>query len=777
MATISAERRQEQVPDDVYIQFVRSLFDNARILLIGGACYALIATMVYFETGNALYIGFACLLLAVNVWRYSGIRGFHAAGGIIKSREHAERWEHAYIIRGLAQGVSLGVFSFVSIYLFPNPYSEVASVALAVSTLLTVVSRNYGSARMVRIFSVLLIGPIALALILRMTPANIALGLLVFPLTYITINSTAHLRNVLFAAVTGHKKARELALRFDRALNTMPEGLLMLDESGEVIVANAEAAVLLNMPGKEAMLGLTVSSLLQRIVAAGLLDREQYRYATQQLTGAMRQRTDRKLIIHLKDGRSFEVSAREGDEKIGVVIFEDITTRVRAEKRITTMARYDSLTSLPNRAYFHELVSEQLSRGDPNRNCALAMFDLDDFKGVNDSLGHPAGDELIRQIAARLAPFASQTCIVSRFGGDEFAIYCDELRNLRVLGRLLDDIASKASGLYEIAGSSVRVQLSGGATFMPVREAEIDSLTVKADLALYKAKERDKNGWCLFEGEMEEAFLRKQMLKADLRAAVDAKSLRIVFQPIVSITTMTIASCEALCRWDHPELGPISPAIFIPLAEETGIISDLTTLVLNTACVECAKWPASISVSVNLSAKDFRDTSIIDKVGAALGNAGLAPNRLEIEVTETSLLDDKSETRRLVEELRRMGVQIALDDFGTGYSSLSYLHRLPLDKIKIDRSFLVDLVEDKRSLHLLAGIVQLSHQLGLSVTIEGVETFEQLKMISAEVKPDHVQGFLFGSALTASGIEAMSRRPSRLLGSERPDVATVRRGS
>ncbi|TIX34903.1 MAG: EAL domain-containing protein, partial [Mesorhizobium sp.] len=255
---------------------------------------------------------------------------------------------------------------------------------------------------------------------------------------------------------------------------------------------------------------------------------------------------------------------------------------------------------------------------------------------------------------------------------------------------------------------------------------------------------------------METAFRNRQLMKADLRTAVESKGLRVVYQPIVAMSTMRIASCEALCRWDHPDLGPISPSIFIPLAEEMGIISEISTFVLHAACTECAKWPAQTSVSVNLSAKDFRNRDVIEKVRHALASSGLAAGRLEIEVTETALLDDKSLTRQYIEELKRLGVRIALDDFGTGYSSLSYLHKLPLDKIKIDRSFLMDVTQNSRSLELLKGIVNLSRPLGLSVTVEGVETFEQLKILALQVKPDLVQGFLFGSALSASGIETMS---------------------
>ena len=758
MVTRTVDQLQEDIAGDVHIQFVRSLFDNARILLIGGACYAIIALMVYLHTHNPVYLAFAPILLAANVWRYLGIRSFHESGGVLTSEADARRWERHYIIRGTAQGLSLGAFGFVSIFVYPNPYAEMASVALGVSSLLTVATRNYGSPVMVRILSASFIGPIALALVLRFEIPHVVLGLLIFPMMYITTSSATHVRNRLLTAVMGHQRERQLAQRFDRALNTMPQGLLMFSRTGQVIVANAEAAFLTNMPSPQAMLGRTISALLLRIVAAGLLDKEQCRYAALQLTGALRQGFDRKLVISLTDGRSFELSAREGHQNIGVVLFEDITTRVRAENRISTMARFDSLTSLPNRAHFHELVAERLACGNPERKCALAIFGIDDFKGVNDSLGHPVGDELIRTVGERIAGFASKNTIVSRLGGDEFVVYYDDVESAAALTALLDDLMPRVGGTLEIAGNKLRVQVSGGAVFASAGSANVDLLTVQADLAMSRAKERGKNCWCLFEESMELAFRSRQLLQADLRSAVEARALRIVYQPIVSMDTMKISGCEALCRWDHPELGPISPATFIPLAEETGIISDITTYMLDAACLECAKWPYPLTVSVNLSAKDFRDASIIEKVENALISARLAPERLEIEVTETSLLDDKSAARRLVEELRRIGVRIALDDFGTGYSSLSYLHKLPLDKIKIDRSFLTDVVEDERSLRLLSGIVQLSHRLGLQVTIEGVETFEQLKMLSDDVKPDLVQGFLFGAALTASGIETMSSR-------------------
>ena len=480
------------------------------------------------------------------------------------------------------------------------------------------------------------------------------------------------------------------------------------------------------------------------------------RYIEAQLTRALREGRDRKVLVSLANGQHYEFSAREGSQELGVITFEDVTARVEAEDKIRFMARYDNLTGLPNRAYFHELIGEAMASGDRDRLCGLAVLDLDDFKSVNDTLGHPIGDGLIYAVAERLAAIAGHGITVSRFGGDEFMIFFDRVEDESHLTSQLDEIFAGLQGEVDVAGHGLRIQASGGAVLSRVKDTDVDAMIVKADLALYKAKELGKNSWRLFEASMDAAFRNRQLMKADLRSAVESKGLRVVYQPIVAMSTMRIASCEALCRWDHPDLGPISPSIFIPLAEEMGIISEISTFVLQAACAECAKWPDQTSVSVNLSAKDFRNRDVIQKVRDALAGSGLAASRLEIEVTETALLDDKSLTRQYIEELKQIGVRIALDDFGTGYSSLSYLHKLPLDKIKIDRSFLMDVTQNPRSLELLKGIVNLSRPLGLSVTVEGVETFEQLKILALQVKPDLVQGFLFGSALSASGIETMS---------------------
>lgn len=746
---------ENHIPDDVYVQFVRSLYNSPHTVLVGAAIHALLAFMAYWTSTSEIYLWLAATLFAVGVWRFFGMQRFRRSAAEI-DRAEAARWERDYVLRGTVQAVVIGLFGVVAIAIVPMDFIVLAAACALFGSIVTVAGRNYGSSRMVVIFSAAFLAPFGVGLMMKGEVAYVLLGLTAIPFFFIIKSTADHIREVLFSAVTGHKQARQIAQRFDRALNTMPHGLVMLDSNGRVVVANAEAADLMAMSSPEAVMGRSIEALFMRGVAAGVLDMRECRYVVGQLTRSLRDGRDRKIMVTFTDGRHLELSTREGHDDLSVITFEDVTQRAQSEEKIRMMARFDNLTGLPNRAYLHELVGEYMAAGDRDRMCGLALFDLDDFKSVNDTLGHPVGDGLIYAVAEKLGAFRRNGVEVARFGGDEFMIYFDRIEDQADIAQRLDAIFAALQGEVDVAGHSLRIQASAGAVLARVCDTDVDAMTVKADLALYTVKELGKNGWRVFEATMDEAFRNKQLLKADLRNAIEANGLRVVYQPIVAMESMRIACCEALCRWDHPELGPISPSVFIPLAEEMGVVSEISAFMLAAATKECAKWPEQINVAINLSAKDFRSREIVEKVRSALADSGLSAKRLEIEVTETALLDDKSLTRELIEEMKALGVRIALDDFGTGYSSLSYLHKLPLDKIKIDRSFLMDVTQNARSLELLKGVVNLSRPLGLQVTVEGVETFEQFKVLALTVKPDLVQGFLFGSALSASGIETMS---------------------
>jgi diguanylate cyclase (GGDEF)-like protein len=748
------KKTRNELPLDIYIRFVQTLFRDSGTLLIGILAQALLAVLVLVKTANPIYLFVALSILGVGMMRLVIMRKWHGAPPPA-DRAEARKMENVYILWGTLHASTLGLFCFAGIYWAHDQFAEIASVCVTLASVTSIAGRNYGSPRLVMFQIVAATWPISLGFLLRGDVYHVILGLLSGPFFYAIRKYAEIVRDVLFSALNAEKTAKRLAQRFDRALNTMGSGLIMLSSEGRVVVANAEAAALMRVSHPDRLLGRTLPGLLMRGVAGGVLSLKDSRYAEAQLARALGEGRDRKVLLRLADGRYFEFSAREGRDELGVITFDEVTARVEAEERIRAMARYDSLTGLPNRAWFHELVSDEVSMGDPARHVGLVVFDLDDFKSINDTLGHPIGDGLICAVGERLSRLTGDVR-VSRFGGDEFMVFFNDVKDRDSFARAVDDVFRGIHGEVEVAGHTLRIQASAGAVLARAGTASVDDMIVRADLALYKAKENGKNGWQLFEDEMDRAFRDRQVMKAELRQAIETESLRIVYQPIVSMQTMRIAACEALCRWNHPELGPISPAVFIPLAEEMGVISSISAFMLKAATAECSLWPEPVCVSVNLSAKDFRNDDIIGKVREALAASGLAPARLEIEVTETALLEDRTQMRRHIEQLKALGVRIALDDFGTGYSSLSYLHTLPLDKIKIDRSFVVDINRDARSLALLKGVVDLSRSLGLAVTIEGVETFDQLKALDVEIRPDLVQGFLFGSALTASGIRVMS---------------------
>ncbi len=748
-------RRKSDYPVEIYIPFVETLFRDGLTLSVGFVSQIILVCLVYIKTNQVIYLYLAGGFMAVAVLRLRNMHKYRNAPPPLDWDE-ARRRENDYIFYGAMHGLMLGIFCFLGIYWAHDGFAEIASISVTLASATSISGRNYGSPRMVLVFIATMTWPMSLGVILRGDPYNVTLGLMSIPTFWAIKRFAALVRGVLFKALSQEAKANRLAQRFNRALNTMSHGLVMLGPNGKVIVANAEAAHLMSMRTPEALLGRSIHSLLMRGVAGGMLDAKDCRFVEGQLTRALSEGRSRKVLVSFTNGQHYEFSAREGSQELGVITFEDVTARVQSEEKIRNMARYDSLTGLPIRAYFHEIVSEALGGGEGGRLCAVVLLDMDDFKSVNDTLGHPIGDGLIYAVAEKLAAFASETVKVSRFGGDEFVIFLDKVEDESHLKQILDRIFAGLQGEVDVAGHLLRVQISGGAVLSRVKDADLDQMIVKADLALYKAKELGKNDWRLFESAMDAAFRNRQLMKADLRQAIQMRGLRVVYQPIIAVDTMRISSCEALCRWDHPDLGPVSPAIFIPLAEEMGIISEISAFVLEAACGECARWPGQIGVSVNLSARDFRNRDIVDRVRDTLVATGLDPSRLEIEVTETALLDDKTLTRQYISEMRALGIRIALDDFGTGYSSLSYLHTLPLDKIKIDRSFLIDVTHSRRSLDLLKGIVNLSRPLGLAITIEGVETFDQFKILADEVKPDLVQGFLFGAALSAAGIETMS---------------------
>ena len=432
-------------------------------------------------------------------------------------------------------------------------------------------------------------------------------------------------------------------------------------------------------------------------------------------------------------------------------LLEHLAERKRLEAQLIHMAHHDALTGLPNRVLFREHMEHELTRARRGESLAVLCLDLDHFKHVNDTLGHPIGDCLLQAVADRLRECARETDVVSRLGGDEFAIVAVASEQPRGAIALAERAITALSKPFELEGHHVVIGASVGIAVAPVDGLEADQLMKAADMALYRAKTDGRGVYRFFEPEMDAKMQTRRALELDLRKALVTNEFELYYQPLVNLASNEVCGFEALLRWNHPERGLISPAQFIPLAEEMGIIVPLGEWVLRQACAEAVGWPEEIKVAVNISPAQFKSRSLALAVTSALAASGLAPQRLELEITESVLLQDSETTLATLHNLRDLGVQISMDDFGTGYSSLSYLRSFPFDKIKIDQSFVRDMSEENDSIAIVRAVTGLGKNLGMATTAEGVETDEQLGHLRQEGCTE-VQGYLFSRPLPAGDI-------------------------
>ncbi|GEC30823.1 diguanylate cyclase [Sinorhizobium fredii USDA 205] len=460
------------------------------------------------------------------------------------------------------------------------------------------------------------------------------------------------------------------------------------------------------------------------------------------------------------------IEANASPTQDGISIFcRDITEHRRAEedkllaqKQMAHLARHDMLTGLANRMFFRECFDRALSEKDAASSMAVLCLDLDGFKAINDTLGHPAGDALLRQVSARLVQSASPTDVVARLGGDEFAIIHPLAGTYDDAIRLAQRIIDTLCGPFTVEGVSATIGASVGIAFAPDDGTSADELIKAADIALYNAKSSGRGTYKRFDVAMYAQLQAHQQVKIALRGALERNEFELHYQPLISLRSRRVTGCEALLRWRNPERGMVAPSEFIPIAEETGLIVPIGEWILDQACRQAAQWPEHVSIAINLSPVQFKHRNLVKTVADALSVSRLTPARLQLEITESVLLDESEHNIQLLQELRGLGVKIAMDDFGTGYSSLGYLRSFPFDKIKVDQAFVRDLPHGKESLAIVKAVAGLGHSLGMTTTIEGVETEDQLAAVNAEGFHE-VQGYIFSRPLPPSEISKLIDGP------------------
>ncbi|KJC47193.1 EAL domain-containing protein [Bradyrhizobium sp. LTSP857] len=554
---------------------------------------------------------------------------------------------------------------------------------------------------------------------------------------------------LIFRQMTGRLSVEKQ--RLDTALNTMTQGLLMFDQDERLIVCNRRYIEMYRLSTAVVKPGVHFRDVIQHRADTGSFEGDVDSYCDGILSSVGQTQSS---IVETSDGRLIEIKNQPGTAGGWLATHDDVTERIRADERIAHMAHYDALTDLPNRVLMRghlERRVAELSQGNP---FAILYIDVDEFKGVNDSLGHEVGDELLRQVANRLRACVSGNDLVARLGGDEFAIIkagtCDQAE----LTALAEQILTTLRTPVDCKGQEIATDASIGIAIAPDHGDNLDDLLKRADLAMYAAKSEGRGTFRIFVPEYDAKARLRRQLEFDLRQALVRGEFEVHYQPLVDLAANVVTGCEALLRWHHPERGMVSPADFIPVAEDTGLISEIGEWVLRQACTEAASWPGDIHIAVNVSPVQFRSKTLALKVAAALAESGLAPGRLEIEITETVLIRDDEEALTILQQLRELGVRIALDDFGTGYSSLSYLHRFPFDKIKIDRSFISDIGEPEDSSPIVQAVVHMAAARHMATTAEGVET-EAQRDVLRKLGCSQMQGWLFSPAVPAAKLKQL----------------------
>lgn len=559
------------------------------------------------------------------------------------------------------------------------------------------------------------------------------------------------------------QKRRSVASRraLSVTLNTISQGVLMVDRQGSVSVINPRVLDLLAGPDEMANAAMKQVAFRASDLMAGAISVQTGRGLCFAADGSIR---DNKVETALKNGTIIEIRTHVLADGGFVQTYTDVTEQRLAHAQVQHLAHHDALTGLANRMELRRRMSQLIDGNTAGGEfTALIMIDLDGFKPVNDMLGHDAGDQLLIEVARRLKALLRVNDVVARLGGDEFVILLTKLRERDDVAPFAERVLRRLADPAQVQGQQIRIGASLGIAFYPRDGLDVDTLLNHADMALYSAKTGGRGMYRCFDEQLTQAVTDRRLLESDLRRALDDEALEVHFQPKFDSRSLQVVGFEALARWRHPVRGYISPDVFIRIAESCGLINRLGRLILERACAGVSSWQPRLPVAVNVSVMQLHNGGLKDDIAGVLQRMGLAPAELEIEVTETVMADDDQTVLANLKAIKAMGVRIALDDFGTGYSSLSYLQRFSFDKIKIDRTFVQGQVDDPSVRVILEAILEMCHKLGLATVGEGVETAEQLTALR-DRGCSEIQGYLLGRPLPGEQVQDFIRGNLRLLG-------------
>lgn len=745
-------REARDLPADIYVPLVDSLYKEGRTLLVGSIFVVGSVLATYWKTGEPLLLACAAALALVACVRGLFMHAYTKVKPAIQTNSQARKWEYGYVAGATTSVALLGAWCFIAFSQTSDPFAHLISFSMTIAYVIGVFGRNFGSPKFVMMQIICAWIPMTAALLLYGDAYHWFFAVLLVPFFMAVKFISDRLRTTLLDAIVATRDISGLAMRFDAALSNMPHGICMFDHTGCILVANKRMGQILDLPSSLDVKGWPARRLVRSCLKAGTIGVKDAKRIVRNIV-TRRPGVTNELIVETRNARTLAITFQPMDNGGVVALLQDITERKQAENTIKRMARFDALTELPNRNLLHQRLEDAFANEGRPEACAVHFIDLDHFKQVNDTLGHSRGDFLLQAVAKRLCAILRSNDMAARFGGDEFVVLQIPVESPAEVSALAGRIVKELSRPYIIDGHEIVIGASIGVAMLPRDGSNIEQLLKNADMALYRAKADNHRGtWRFFKPEMDVQAQARRNLEMDLRNAIERDEFEVHYQPIIDLKSGEVTTFEALLRWPHPERGLVSAKDFISIAEETGAIVELGNRVLRSACEECVNWPEHINVAVNMSPLQFTRSDVPEIVRQTLSETGLSAHRLEIEITESALLQITSGTRAALQTLQLLGVKISLDDFGTGYSSLSYLHSFPLHKVKIDRSFIQDIDVRKRSLTLLHGVTRLSAELGLRVTVEGIETRDQLALITRDGYVHEGQGFLFGKPVSANAI-------------------------